>query len=134
MGDIAKTNKLVLKTFLEELSNFIDLLCSNLPPSKEMDRNKAYFISCKKINPRIILFTWESDIATRFHSEIERGDLQFFATHDYINDDHLKSHTPLIINLFENLKSNILLLDKEVQDTIIRYIQNISKISKLYKQ
>ena len=134
MESVAKTNKLVLATFLDELSNFIDLVCSLLPTNKEMESNKAYFITCKKVNPRIVLISWYSDIACLFGKEVENGDLTFFATHDYMNDDRLKSYSTFIVKLFENMKSNILGLKQTDKDLIMQYIQNISKISSLYKQ
>ena len=125
-------NKLVLKTFISELTNFIDMLCNLLPQSKELQQNKTYYISCKKMNPRAILISWHTDIAEHFKKQIEEGDILFFAKHDYKNDPYLKEYSSFIIQMFENLKINIEKLSDEHKQTAITYIQNLSKISKLY--
>ena len=127
-----KNNKLVLNTFLGELTNFIDLLCNLLPESKEVQQNKTYFISCKKVNPRAIIISWHTDVAEYFKKPIEEGDIVFFASHDYKNDPNLKSYSPFILKMLENLKHNVVNLKEHDRETAMKYIQNISKISKLY--
>ena len=125
-------NKLVLTTFITELTNFIELLCNLLPQSKELQQNKTYFISCKKMNPRAILLSWHTDIADNFKKPIEEGNILFFAKHDYKNDPYLKEYSSFIIQMFENLKINIEKLKEDDKTTSMTYIQNLSKISELY--
>ena len=125
-------NKLVLTTFITELTNFIDLLCKLLPESKEIKQNKTYYISCKKMNPRAILLSWQTDIAEHFKKSIADGDITFFAKHDYKNDPYLKEYSSFIIQMFENIKINIEKLKEDDKTTSMTYIQNLSKISQLY--
>ena len=127
-----KNNKLVLTTFITELTNFIDLLCTLLPESKEIQQNKTYYISCKKVNPRAIIISWQTDVADLFKEPIEQRNLQFFADHDYQNDPYLKEYSSFIVKMFENLKHNLVKLQDKDKEITMTYIQNISKISKLY--
>ena len=129
---MSSNNKLVLTTFIGEVSNFVNLLCSLLPDSKELEQNKTYFISCKKMNPRAMILTWQTDIAEHFKKPIQDGDLSFFVNHDYQNDPYLKDYSSFIVKMFENLKHNINKLKEEDKLTCMTYIQNLSKISKLY--
>lgn len=125
-------NKLVMNTFISELTNFIELLCTLLPESNEIQQNKTYFVTCKKVNPRAIIVSWRIDVAEHFKQPIEEGNIDFFATHDYQNDLNFKDYSNFIVKMFENLKNNINLLKDEDKQTSITYIQNLSKISKLY--
>ena len=125
-------NKLVLNTFITELTNFIDLLCNLLPESKELLQNKTYYISCKKMNPRAILLSWRTDITEHFKKPVADGDISFFTKHDYKNDPYLKEYSSFIIQMFENLKINIEKLKDDDKKTSMTYIQNLSKISQLY--
>ena len=84
------------------------------------------------MNPRAILISWQTDIAEHFKKKIKEGDILFFAKHDYKNDPYLKEYSSFIIQMFENLKINIEKLSDEHKQTAITYIQNLSKISKLY--
>jgi hypothetical protein len=132
MNSDKSNNKLVMNTFISELTNFIELLCTLLPNSKEIQQNKTYFVTCKKVNPRAIIISWRIDVAEHFKQAIEDGDIDFFATHDYENDLNFKDYSNFIVKMFENLKNNIKLLNDENKKTSITYIQNLSKISKLY--
>jgi hypothetical protein len=125
-------NKLVINTFIGELTNFIELLCTLIPDSKEIQQNKTYFLTCKKLNPRAIILSWQTDVAEHFKKPIAEGDIYFFANHDYQNDANLIEYSSFIVKMFENLKKNIKKLNDEDKLTTITYIQNISKISKLY--
>ena len=127
-----KNNKLVLSTFINELTNFIDLLCCLVPDSKEIQQNKTYYISCKKVNPRAIIISWQTDVAEHFKEPIEQRNLQFFVEHDYQNDPYLKEYSSFIVKMFENLKHNLVKLQDKDKEITMTYIQNISKISKLY--
>ena len=132
MNSDKSNNKLVMNTFISELTNFIELLCTLLPKSKEIQQNKTYFVTCKKLNPRAIIVSWRIDVAEHFKKPIEEGNIDFFATHDYENDLNFKDYSNFIVKMFENLKNNINLLKDEHKQTSITYIQNLSKISKLY--
>ena len=128
----SNNNKLVLSTFISELTNFIELLCNLLPGSKEIQQNKTYFLTTKKVNPRAVLLSWKTDIADHFKEPIENSDLSFFVTHDYRNDSYFKEYSSFIVTMFENMKSNINKLDEANKETTMNYIQNLSKISNLY--
>ena len=78
---MSSNNKLVLTTFIGEVSNFVNLLCTLIPESKELEQNKTYFISCKKMNPRAMILSWQTDIAEHFKKPIQEGDLSFFVNH-----------------------------------------------------
>ena len=125
-------NKLVLTTFIGEVSNFVNLLCTLIPDSKEIEQNKTYYISCKKVNPRAIIISWQTDIARHFKKPIQDGDISFFVKHDYQNDAYLKDYSSFIVKMFENLKLNIDKLSEPDKQTCMTYIQNLSKISELY--
>lgn len=128
----SNNNKLVLSTFISELTNFIELLCTLLPNSKEIQQNKTYFLTTKKVNPRAILLSWRSDIAEHFKDPIDSRDLSFFVTHDYRNDSYFKDYSSFIVTMFENMKTNISKLDDANKETTMNYLQNLSKISNLY--
>jgi hypothetical protein len=132
MNSNKSNNKLVINTFIGELTNFIELLCTLLPESKEIQQNKTYFLTCKKVNPRAIILSWQTDVAEHFKKPIAEGDIYFFANHDYQNDTTLKDYSSFIVKMFENLKQNIEKLKEDDKQTSITYIQNLSKISKLY--
>tara|TARA_B100001758_G_scaffold171495_2_gene148402 strand:- start:7694 stop:8098 length:405 start_codon:yes stop_codon:yes gene_type:complete len=132
MASNKNNNKLVLTTFITELSNFIELLTTLLPDSKEIEQNKTYFISCKKMNPRAIIISWKTDIADHFKTQIENNDINFFANHNFQNDVFFKDYSSFIVKMLENLKHNINNLNNDNKTITMKYIQNLSKISNLY--
>jgi len=132
MASNKNNNKLVLTTFITELSNFIELLTTLLPDSKEIEQNKTYFISCKKMNPRAIIISWKTDIADHFKTQIKNNDINFFANHNFQNDVFFKDYSSFIVKMLENLKHNINNLNNDNKTITMKYIQNLSKISNLY--
>ena len=82
-----------------------------------------------KTNPRLIMESWNMYISTPYKEPIDNGDISFFINKDYSVDVTM---TDSISNFIERLRGYVRNMTEENQQKSMKYIQNLSNLSKLY--
>lgn len=122
---------LILKGFNEHFSEFIGDVQQVFPNDVDLLATKNALIALRKANPKMIIDVWYRHITLQYGNEIENSNMDFFIDKDYKNDIRMKN-TDQILSKIEALKQPIREMGDENQSKTMKYIQNLSKLSKIY--
>ena len=126
-ADINKT--IIVKGFNKHFEEFIEDVQSIFPEDDEVVTMKNLMFLLKKTNPRLIMESWNMYISTPYKEPIDNGDISFFINKDYSVDVTM---TDSISNFIERLRGYVRNMTEENQQKSMKYIQNLSNLSKLY--
>ena len=121
----------LLKVFNNHLIEFLEDF-QTVIESKDLKAAILFINTTKKINPSIFIKGWINYIYKPYKSKIDEGDFTFFLNKDYSSDiDAYDNNKVLeIINIArEELKK----LNESDRKKVIKYVQNLTKISEMYK-
>jgi hypothetical protein len=126
----------ILKAFNSHFVEFIDDIQSVFPNDPDVMLAKTALIAIRKINPKLIINNWYEYIANKYELQIENEDLSFFIDKDYKDDlVYLASSTSdIIISKINILREPIRNMGEENRAKSMKYIINLSKLSKLYNK
>ena len=122
---------LYAKGFNVHLLDFFDDLKTIFPDEQDISVGKTSCQTIIKMNITTILRLWYRYSAP-YNSQIENGDISFFLEKDYSNDleqSCTKSQADEVIN---RLRDPIRMLDDSNKEKSMKYIQNLTKLAKLY--
>jgi hypothetical protein len=119
------------KAFNNHLLEFFDDLILIFPNEKDISIGKKSCQTIINMNITSILKIWYR-YSYQYHEQIENGDISFFMEKDYSSDienAYTKSEAEDVI---KRLRDPIRLLDNANKEKAMKYIQNLTKISKVF--
>lgn len=122
---------LYAKAFNNHLIEFFDDLILIFPGEKDISIGKKSCQTIIKMNITTILKIWYR-YSYPYHQQIENGDISFFMEKDYssdLEDSSMKSDAEEVIN---RLRNPIRMLEDSNKEKSMKYIQNLTKLSKAY--
>lgn len=122
----------VLTAFNNHLSELVDLLIEIMPEDNELKTAQISISTLRKMNPRLIIPIWKVYVLDNYDKQIESGDLTFFLEKDYSDDVKNNSNAKDILDKIEIIKSNIKNLTDKSREKPVLYIQNLTKLCKIY--
>tara|TARA_Y100000816_G_C25787025_1_gene412549 strand:+ start:65 stop:481 length:417 start_codon:yes stop_codon:yes gene_type:complete len=133
------SNSQILKTFLNQFSEFLEDILRIFPYDEDLVTAKVYFDGIRKINPRLIIHYWKYLISQKYDSEVESENINFFIEKDYVNDiediamqrswEGDYSYINEKINIIRN---SVRKQDESNKKITMKYIINLTRLSKLY--
>jgi hypothetical protein len=125
----------IQRTFNTHFFEFIDhILSMNLDKvNTELMTAKNSFELIRKANPTLIIKVWFKFIYMKYSPSIDAGDITFFFKKDYSNDVKNLPNAADIIKIIDSLREPIFQMSTENQALSMKYIQNLSKLSTIYK-
>ena len=128
--DATDINKsIIVKGFNKHFEEFVEDVQSIFPEDDEVVTMKNLMFLLKKTNPRLIMESWNMYISTPYKEPIENCDISFFINKDYSADVTM---TDSISKFIERLRGYVRNMTEENQQKSMKYIQNLSNLSKLY--
>lgn len=124
----------VLKAFNNHLLEFLTDVAATFPEDRDIRKAKSALEMLKKANPRAIILIWKSHITDRYAEQIENGDIRFFIDKDYSFDLQGADNNSEILNCINRLRGPVKEMGEDNQLKTMKYIQNLTKLSKLYGQ
>ena len=124
---------LYAKAFNNHLLEFFDDLLIIFPNDKDVSLGKKSCQTIIKMNITSILKMWYN-YSSPYFQQIENGDISFFIEKDYssdIKDTYSKTWTEDIIN---RLRQPIKLLENSNKEKAMKYIQNLTKLSRVHME
>jgi hypothetical protein len=121
----------ILTAFNDHFLDFINDVQSVFPEDVDILTAKNALIAIRKANPKMIVKIWKSFIADKYRPQIEAGDISFFLSKDYSNDVANSQNSDKIMESINRLREPIRNMGKENQEKVMRYIQNLTKLSAL---
>ncbi len=126
----------ILKAFNNHFIEFLDDVLNVFPEDKNIKTAKYYISGVMKINPSIVVKAWHEYVVLPYSKQINDGDWSFFMTKDYEKDigtsDQYNSEK--VLGAIELIRNKACKMSQNNQGKIVKYIQNLSKLSIMYKQ
>lgn len=133
------SNQQILKTFLDQFDQFLEDIVGVFPDDKELVSGKMYFEGLRKINPRIIITYWKYLVADKYDDNVETENIDFFINKNYNEDIETIAKArnwdgdySYINNKIEAIRDQIVKLSDTNKKVTMKYIINLTRLSKLY--
>lgn len=129
------TTPTLLTAFNDHFMEFVNDIHEVFPNDVDILSAKNSFSMIRKLNPKLLIKSWDSLVVGKYQSAIESGDLSFFMNKDYTRDLHDVPNNPnaeRIETAIDRLRTPIKSMSSDNQAKIMKYIQNLTKISNLY--
>jgi len=121
----------ILSAFNEHFVEFVSDIQSVFPEDVDILSAKNALLAIKKANPKMIVKIWNTFIVGKYKSEIVAGNLDFFMNKDYSADVANSSNSDKIMESIDRLREPIRNMSEENQKKVMKYIQNLTKLSEL---
>tara|TARA_B100000925_G_scaffold279921_1_gene250163 strand:- start:407 stop:784 length:378 start_codon:yes stop_codon:yes gene_type:complete len=119
----------LLKAFNNHLLEFIEDVIRIFPENLDIKTGKTFIEGVKRVNPKKIITYWRDNILNLYEEEISNSDITFFVNKDYKNDVGSEAQT---LKVLEDIRKLVKNTSQENKDKAMKYIQNLTKICKLY--
>ena len=121
----------ILTAFNDHFIDFVNDVQSVFPNDADILSTKNALIAIRKANPKMIVKIWNSFIVSKYRSEINSGNLDFFMNKDYSNDVSSSQNSDKIMESIDRLREPIRNMGPENQAKVMKYIQNLTKLAEL---
>ena len=121
----------ILTAFNEHFIEFINDIQSVFPEDTDILTAKNALLAIRKANPKMIVKIWNLFIVGKYKNEIESGNIDFFLNKDYTSDFADAQNSCKIIESIDRLRGPIRNMSTENQEKVLKYIQNLTKLSEL---
>ena len=121
----------ILTAFNDHFIEFVNDVHCVFPDDADILSTKNALTTIRKLNPKMIVKIWNSFIVSKYKSEIEAGNIEFFINKDYSQDVSVTSNSDKIMESIDRLREPIKNMSVENQAKVMKYIQNLTKLSQL---
>jgi hypothetical protein len=122
----------ILSGFNSHLAELLESLIEILPNDLELKTASVSISTLRKANPRLIIPVWKSYVLDKYENNIMAGNLDYFLDKDYTEDVKDTGNSATILEKINIVKNTIKTLEKENLDKTILYLQNLTKLCKVY--
>lgn len=135
MTSSENTDKLLLmNAFNTQFFEFIDDIQYVFNGDTSIQKAKTAFTIIKKMNPALIIKIWYTYVYSKYETEINSNNINFFIEKDYKKDLAHINYSDDIINNIDKLREPVRNMSKENQEKSFKYIKNLCLLSKLYME
>lgn len=122
----------IQKAFNKHFIEFVDDIADYFSDNMEIKTTANALRTMRKANPKLIIGVWYTSIVQRYDNEIERGDLNFFITKEYNEDVSGMDGNDEVLKGIDKIRKPIQEMGEEDRHKAMKYIQNLTKLCKLY--
>ena len=121
----------LLIAFNNHFFEFIDDILRVFPNDYELKTAKSILLKLRKSNPKLILNIFIEYVLENFKEEIMDGNIDYFIDKNY--KEEFEYIDNVVIEKFNTLKEPIRKMNNEDKNKVIKYMQNLIKLSEIYK-
>ena len=121
----------MLSVFNDHFFEFITDIQNVFPEDIDILSSKNALFAIRKLNPKMIVKIWKSYITNKYRNQIESNDISFFLTKDYSIDVDSTGNSDKIMEYINKLREPIKQMSEENKIKVMKYIQNLTKLSDL---
>jgi hypothetical protein len=125
---------LLMNAFNEQLFEFFDDIECIFTEDTSVKKAKNALLIIKKLNPSLIIKIWYVYIYSKYKTEIDNNNIEFFIDKDYKNDLENMNKSDDIVKNIDKIREPIKNMSKENQEKSFKYIKNLCILSKLYTE
>jgi hypothetical protein len=122
----------IQKAFNKHFIEFVDDIASYFSDRVEIQTTANALRMMRKTNPKLIISVWYSSIIQVYDVQIEAGDINFFITKEYREDVAGLDGNDDVLKGIDKIREPIQQMPHEDQKKAMKYIQNLTKLCKLY--
>ena len=119
----------MVSVFNDLFFDFLTDILRVFPDDVEILTAQNALLQIRKVNPKLILKIWRAYIIDKYSQEIEAGSIDFFVDKDYSLDINGTDNSDKIMGFINRLREPIRNMSSDDQLIIMKYMQNLSKIS-----
>jgi len=126
----------ISKAFNNHFIEFLDDVLVVLPGNKNIKTAKFYISNVIRMNPTLLVKAWYLYCVTPYSDKIEKGDFSYFVNKDYKSDVGVSKeyNSGEVLNSIDEIRKAASELNDDNQNKIIKYVQNLSKLSIMYNK
>jgi hypothetical protein len=121
----------ILTAFNDHFIEFLNDVQSVFPEDADILTAKNALTAIRKANPKMIVKIWRVFIADKYRDQITAGDITFFIDKDYGADVSTAQNSDKIMDSINRLREPIRNMGPDNQAKVMKYIQNLTKLSEL---
>jgi hypothetical protein len=121
----------ILTAFNDHFLDFLNDIQSVFPEDVDILAAKNALLAIRKANPKMIVKIWKIFIADKYRTQIECNDISFFLEKDYSSDIATTNNSDKIMESINRLREPVRNMGPDNQVKVMRYIQNLTKLSDL---
>jgi hypothetical protein len=122
----------VLSAFNNHLTELFEALIDMFPNDQTLKVANTAILTLRKANPKIVLPIWKTYILDKYEENIMLGDINYFLEKDWTKDFVEESSVKLVLEKITVIKQTIKNLSHDDLQKTILYLQNLTKLCKLY--
>jgi len=123
----------ILTAFNDHFMEFVNDIASVFPEDPDILSAKNSFLLIRKANPKMIIKIWHRYVVEKYEAVIDLGDISFFISKDYSDDLTNAENSEKITEAIDRLRNPVKLMTPEDQQKVMKYIQNLKKLSTIYQ-
>ena len=122
----------ILSAFNDHFTEFVEDVQLVFPDNTDIATLHSAITKVRKVNPKLIIKAFNEHVIGAYSMQIEKGDLNFFIDNDYKNDLINVGSSNMILEKIDCLRQPVRNMGIEDQAKVMKYIQNLSKLCRLY--
>jgi hypothetical protein len=123
----------LIKVFNSQFLDFINDVYTVLPNDLNVKTAKFYTEKIVKVNPALLIKSWYDIIIIPYKKYIDKGDFNFFLNKEYKKELAAGYDSDSVLNTIDVIKTCVRNFTDDDKQKIIKYTQNLTKISLMYK-
>lgn len=124
----------LLTVFNKQFKEFVEDVSRVFPENQDLLTLKLAISQILNITPKTIYKGYKKHLINLYRKEIEEGDITFFIDKEYKGDlNNLGSSNNLILDKIDSLREPVRNMDPTEQAKVVKYMQNLMKLSDLYE-
>jgi hypothetical protein len=127
----SETQKSLKDLFCTQLLEFMDDIILVFPNNLDIKTGRTFVTGLIKVSKKKLMGIWKTSIVDIYDEAIMNGDKNYFIDKDYSYDLGVRG-TDKMMNIVEDIRLLIRDTTEENKNKAIKYLQNLSKICKLY--
>ncbi len=127
----SEAQKSLKEVFCNQLLEFMDDILTVFPNNLDLRTGKTFIIGLTKVSKKKLIGIWKTSVVDIYEEAIMNGDKEYFINKDYSNDLG-EGGTDRMMNVIEDVRGLIRDTSEKNKDKAIKYLQNLTKICKLY--
>jgi len=127
----SETQKSLKELFCTQLVEFMDDIILVFPNNLDIKTGRTFVVGLISVSKKKLMGIWKTSIVDIYDEAIMNGDKNYFINKDYSYDLGVGG-TDNMMNIVEEIRLLIRNTSEENKDKAIKYLQNLSKICKLY--
>ena len=124
----------LLTIFNKQFKEFVEDISHVFPENQDLLTLKLAISQILNITPKIIYKGYKKHLIDLYRDKIESGDITFFIDKDYKSDvNKLNSKNNVILDKIDSLREPVRNMGTTEQAKVVKYMQNLMKLSDMYE-